>query len=56
VAALQVDPPLRVFLDEKGVERFGSITDAIGGALARSRALVALYSSDYARRTACQWS
>ncbi|WP_030906601.1 tetratricopeptide repeat protein [Streptomyces sp. NRRL F-5126] len=46
---------LRVFLDDMAVDDFASITKAITEALARSKALLALYSAEYPRRRACQW-
>lgn len=46
---------LRVFVDETAVDDFTSITATITTALARSKALLALYSTEYPRRRACQW-
>lgn len=49
------DQGLRVFLDDMAVDDFTSITASISEALARSKALLALYSAEYPRRRACQW-
>ncbi|MEU8783467.1 TIR domain-containing protein [Streptomyces sp. NPDC048637] len=46
---------LRVFVDDTSVEDFAGITATISRALARSKALLALYSQEYPRRRACQW-
>lgn len=46
---------LRVFVDDTAVEDFAGITTTISHALARSKALLALYSEEYPRRRACQW-
>lgn len=46
---------LRVFVDDTAVEDFAGITATISHALARSKALLALYSEEYPRRRACQW-
>jgi hypothetical protein len=46
---------LRVFVDETAVDDFASITATITTALSRSKALLAVYSTDYPRRRACQW-
>ncbi|MDO0936307.1 toll/interleukin-1 receptor domain-containing protein [Streptomyces sp. DG2A-72] len=46
---------LRVFVDDTAVEDFASITTTITTALARAKVLLALYSSDYPQRRACQW-
>lgn len=54
VAALRAQG-LRVFVDDTAVEDFASITTTITRALARAKVLLALYSSDYPRRRACQW-
>ncbi|MFE3942705.1 TIR domain-containing protein [Streptomyces sp. NPDC059118] len=49
------DQGLRVFLDDMAVDDFASITASISDALARSKTLLALYSTEYPRRRACQW-
>lgn len=54
VAALRARG-LRVFVDDTAVEDFTSITTTITRALARAKVLLALYSSDYPQRRACQW-
>ncbi|MDO0911147.1 TIR domain-containing protein [Streptomyces sp. DT2A-34] len=46
---------LRVFVDDTAVEDFASITTTITRALAHAKVLLALYSSDYPQRRACQW-
>lgn len=46
---------LAVWLDERGIETFASITAAIEHGLARSKALLAFYSQAYPLRRACQW-
>ncbi|MCT9081316.1 tetratricopeptide repeat protein [Streptomyces fulvoviolaceus] len=55
LAAALRDQGLRVFMDETAVDDFASITTTITTALARSRALLAVYSAEYPRRRACQW-
>ncbi len=42
-------------MDESEIETFESISRAIEGGLAYSRALVAFYSREYPARRACQW-
>ncbi|KUL25480.1 tetratricopeptide repeat protein [Streptomyces regalis] len=54
VAALR-SQGLRVFVDDTAVEDFTSITTTITRALAHAKVLLALYSSDYPQRRACQW-
>lgn len=54
VAALRAEG-LKVFVDDTAVEDFTSITSTITSALARAKVLLALYSSDYSHRRACQW-
>jgi hypothetical protein len=54
VAALHAQG-LRVFVDDTAVQDFTSITTTITRALARAKVLLALYSSDYPQRRACQW-
>jgi hypothetical protein len=44
---------VRVFFDEK-IELFSGITESIREALSESKTLLAYYSTDYARRAACQ--
>ncbi|MFE6686048.1 TIR domain-containing protein [Streptomyces sp. NPDC057743] len=46
---------LRIFVDDTAVEDFAGITSTISHALARSKALLAIYSKEYPRRRACQW-
>ncbi|MBE8473038.1 toll/interleukin-1 receptor domain-containing protein [Streptomyces justiciae] len=46
---------LRVFTDETGVASFAGISDTIRRELARSKALLAYYSTGYPEREACQW-
>ncbi|MCX4741787.1 TIR domain-containing protein [Streptomyces antibioticus] len=46
---------LRVFVDETAVEDFASITATITSALARSKTLLAVYSTQYPLSRACQW-
>ncbi|MFJ8080468.1 TIR domain-containing protein [Streptomyces sp. NPDC096205] len=46
---------LAVFTDESGVASFAGISDTIRRELARSRALLAYYSTAYPEREACQW-
>ncbi|WP_229700063.1 tetratricopeptide repeat protein [Streptomyces kronopolitis] len=46
---------LRVFVDDAAIEDFSSITSSITDALSRSKVLLALYSSYYPGRRACQW-
>jgi tetratricopeptide (TPR) repeat protein len=46
---------LRIFFDESEIEDFAGITGRLTGALARSKALLALYSITYPRRRACQF-
>jgi hypothetical protein len=54
VAALR-DRGLNVWFDEKDVDVFGGITDAVATGIAESKALVAFYSVVYPERRACQW-
>lgn len=49
------DGGLRVFTDETGVASFAGISDTIRRELARSKALLAYYSTGYPEREACQW-
>jgi hypothetical protein len=49
------DGGLQVFTDETGVASFAGISDTIRRELARSRALLAFYSTGYPERAACQW-
>ncbi|NEB81399.1 toll/interleukin-1 receptor domain-containing protein [Streptomyces sp. SID14478] len=46
---------LSVFTDEAGVASFAGISDTIRQELARSRVLLAYYSTGYPEREACQW-
>lgn len=46
---------LTVWLDNRDVGTFASISRAIDDGLARSKALVAFYSAAYPLRRACQW-
>ncbi|WKX69751.1 toll/interleukin-1 receptor domain-containing protein [Streptomyces sp. XD-27] len=46
---------LRVFVDEATVAGFTGISEAIRDGLARSKALLAVYSAAYPERRACQW-
>ena len=46
---------LAVWLDDRAIETFESITTTIEDGLARSKALLAYYSRTYPRRRACQW-
>ena len=54
VAALE-QAGLRVFVDHVAIPGFGAISSTIREELARSRVLLALYSSGYPHRPACQW-
>ncbi|NUT29332.1 MAG: toll/interleukin-1 receptor domain-containing protein [Streptomyces sp.] len=49
------DGGLEVFTDETGVASFAGISDTIRRELARSKALLAFYSTGYPEREACQW-
>ncbi|GCB50286.1 toll/interleukin-1 receptor domain-containing protein [Streptomyces sp. NL15-2K] len=49
------DGGLEVFTDETGVASFAGISDTIRRELARSKALLAYYSTGYPEREACQW-
>ncbi|MFG2548893.1 TIR domain-containing protein [Streptomyces sp. NPDC048581] len=49
------DAGLDVFTDETGVASFAGISDTIRRELARSKALLAFYSTGYPEREACQW-
>ncbi|MGW0760080.1 TIR domain-containing protein [Streptomyces sp. NPDC002814] len=49
------DGGLEVFTDETGVASFTGISDTIRRELARSKALLAYYSTGYPEREACQW-
>ncbi|MFF1307395.1 TIR domain-containing protein [Streptomyces sp. NPDC058307] len=49
------DGGLDVFTDETGVASFTGISDTIRRELARSKALLAFYSTGYPEREACQW-
>ncbi|MDQ1044597.1 toll/interleukin-1 receptor domain-containing protein [Streptomyces sp. V4I2] len=49
------DGGLRVFTDETGVASFAGISDTIRRELARSKALLAYYSTGYPEREACRW-
>ncbi|MBD0844509.1 toll/interleukin-1 receptor domain-containing protein [Streptomyces sp. TRM68416] len=49
------DGGLRVFTDETGVVSFTGISATIRRELARSKALLAFYSTGYPEREACQW-
>ncbi|ELS52463.1 toll/interleukin-1 receptor domain-containing protein [Streptomyces viridochromogenes] len=49
------DGGLEVFTDETGVASFAGISDTIRRELARSKALLAFYSTGYPERAACQW-
>ncbi|MFB8139754.1 tetratricopeptide repeat protein [Streptomyces parvus] len=46
---------LRVFVDDTAVDDFASITATITEALSRSKVLLAVYSTEYPQRRACQW-
>ncbi|NJP33754.1 tetratricopeptide repeat protein [Micromonospora thermarum] len=46
---------LRVFRDERGIQDFQQIDEAIAGNLARSRSLVALYSPAFPESPYCRW-
>jgi hypothetical protein len=46
---------LRVWLDDREIDTFTSITGAIERGLERSRVLLAFYSQAYPSRRACQW-
>lgn len=46
---------LAVWLDDRGIDTFESISAAIEAGLARSKALVTFYSRAYPTRRACQW-
>jgi TIR domain/Tetratricopeptide repeat len=46
---------LRVFFDDREIEDFESITGRLTDGVARSKALIALYSETYPRRRACQF-
>ena len=46
---------LSVFFDQSELQDFKSITDQLTAGLARSKALVALYSATYPVRRACQF-
>jgi hypothetical protein len=46
---------LLVWLDDRELETFASISAGIENGLGRSRVLVALYSRAYPARRACQW-
>ena len=46
---------LRVWLDDADIDDFESISRTIEQGLARSKALVAYYSTTYPTRRACQW-
>lgn len=54
IAKALVNQGLSVFVDESGVHDFRSLTRLIGTALGNSKVMVALYSSTYPRRPACQ--
>ncbi|MEU9169510.1 toll/interleukin-1 receptor domain-containing protein [Streptomyces sp. NPDC048420] len=49
------DGGLEVFTDETGVASFTGISDTIRRELARSKALLAFYSTGYPEREACRW-
>ncbi len=49
------DGGLEVFTDETEVASFAGISDTIRRELARSKALLAYYSTGYPEREACQW-
>ncbi|MDH6626957.1 hypothetical protein M2271_004780 [Streptomyces sp. LBL] len=49
------DGGLQVFTDETGVAFFAGISATIRRELARSKALLAYYSTGYPEREACQW-
>src|SRR5689334_5794460 len=46
---------LKVWIDEKELQEFESITRGVQDNLARSKALLAFYSKAYPTRRACQW-
>jgi tetratricopeptide (TPR) repeat protein len=46
---------LRVWIDEREIEYWTGITESIENALARSKALLAYYTTAYPWRRACQW-
>jgi predicted component of type VI protein secretion system len=46
---------LTVWIDDREIDTFASITRAIEQGLARSRVLLAFYSHEYPQRRACQW-
>ncbi|MDQ6704616.1 MAG: tetratricopeptide repeat protein [Acidobacteriota bacterium] len=46
---------LRVFIDETGIEAFGSIQRRVEQGIARSKVLLAWYSINYAKSRPCQW-
>jgi hypothetical protein len=46
---------VRVWFDEKDVDDFAGITDAVAEGIAESKAFVAYFSADYPDIRPCQW-
>jgi hypothetical protein len=54
VSALRAEG-LRVFIDETEIEAFSSIQSRVEQGIAKSKVLLAWYSTDYSKSRACQW-